>query len=255
MPKIQTPGRLSDLPPDDTRAASNSPYAGQFYYNKRVGDAIAVRLQEFIQRGHTGLVFSPSDWGKNIKTVRLLLNCATAWIQTHPHDYPSDVLALLGRGKFSAVGGKFYFIMRAEDNVPPKATNAVDFLATGHIPDNPLSITAPIKPNVITHEADYLAPGNTVDFTKVAEGATVVDEEEPQPQKSMPDFLPDDGDIDTLLINIDSWATDPNTPARAMFQRAGIKLSPESQNTVRAVATKHGCFARVEADKFKIVKP
>lgn len=189
-----------DEAPSLTQSAKAShdpdiPYSGSFYYNPSAASDLAGAITGYILNDRRTLEWNPADHNQSFKHFYNRLNAAKSYIINHPDDFAPDVVTEL-KATYFAKRGILYVLARER-----------------------------AKTTSLSSTANY----DRVVYRDPTEQPIASDPIVEMPTK---DYLPQDGDIETLLLNIDSWKA--TAAERQMFEREGIRLSPESLGNVRA---------------------
>lgn len=228
IPKVQA--NLGDSEPAGA-------YERQHYFNEQQGNFLAACVSKYIASGRTSLSWNISTFNGKPTTLKLMLNCAKAWILKHPQDYPPDVVQTLLTGTIAKRNG--YYVLVEGDHVTAK-----------HPADQTTSLMQIAE--VGSYDSPEPIPVTDITQPSVLKNTPIKGGPEPAASQHMA-YLPDDGDIASLLFNLESFAA--TAPARSLFHRSNIKLSPTEIAEVKTKAAALGLIGRVEATQIRVAKP
>lgn len=244
-------------PTNAAEVRGDIPYSQQYYYRREFGDDLAIGVRRYIESGQRSLVWDWNKTGDTPKTLRLKLNCARSWIVHHPDNYPADIVAILKRSSFNKINGVLQLTQHLNHpdftpNALKKGRSLAETAIIGDATDNPI-----IHPVVPIDESDPIVPQNITyhDPTTSIHATDTILPPAPDisPRPTMHNHLPDDGDLDTLIINIDAWAS--NAPTRDIFERRGILLCENALVTLKKhILTKPEIVGRAEKTVIMLVK-
>lgn len=202
-------------------------YAGQPYYKRESALQLQKCIRDYIDKGRTGYIWQ-THAKLTVKSLRVYLNCARAWILDHPDDFHGDVVETLRCSRFrkNPAGIELNELIDEEgkptEYVPPNRHAAIPLDQLGGVTDVSSDNITIIGPDpAVAAKAALDGLGKHI----VANDATSTGSAPLAPTTPM-SFLPDDGDLEALKFNMDAYFRDPACPEGAKFERAGIKLTP-----------------------------
>lgn len=206
-------------------------YKTQHYYKQEIADQLAQAVAKYVTEGRVSLAFPFAAFGGKPATLKLLLNCGRAYIMDHPESYDHDIVDTLLHGGFYKRGEEYRFV----------ETERARGIGQGSRTTTNLSSLAVVT----TSEGDEVRP---VDEPENTAGPGIVN----APAKSMA-YLPDDGDIETLLINLQTFAS--TAMSRQLFERREVKLSPGEIERIKSTATGLKLVGYARPTEVKYAKP
>lgn len=256
------------------------PYAGQYYYKRVYADKLAAVIERYIDSGNMGMSWDALRFQCSPSTLRSMLNQSRAWILWEPHrrHFKEPVVELLLRCRFVKAGTTVRLIENPIGyDMPvlhPTKRKPFDLLANVEITDAPTNnINTKPKTQHVNLEGFAGDLDGDSDRSTGAGGADAGYSQNVEPvynelspdrsrstdsslkpnqQKPMP-FLPDDGDLETLRINLMA-AVGHDAPSKSLFTREGIRLTPAEVIEIKSWLPDIGVIGVVNATRIRVAK-
>lgn len=264
----------------DTSSSAPEPYAGQYYYKRMYADKLAAVIERYIDSGNMGMSWDAMRFQCSPSTLRSMLNQSRAWILWEPHrkHFKEPVVELLLRCRFVKAGTTVRLIENPIGyDMPvqhPTKRKPFDLLANVEIADAPTNnINTKPKTQHVNLEGfagDLDGANEEPAMEQHADGGSsqhqlsasvtpsanllqpVPTIHTPNQQKPMP-FLPDDGDLETLKINLMA-AVGHDAPSKSLFTREGIRLSHSEITEIKSWLPDIGVIGIVNATRIRVAK-
>lgn len=218
-------------------------YAGQPNYKREYGDGLARCIRDYIDKGRTGYIWRLRP-GITLASLRVYLNCAKAWILDHEDDYHVDVVETLRCSKFrkDPAGLSLCEVHDTEGHpteyVSPAKRAAIPLDQLGGVTD-----VATSNIQVVSTESAAMS-----DAALAAMGKTIT------PTNTSMAFLPEDGDLETLHINMGAYFQDENCPEGAKFERTGLRLTQSEIAEIKSWLPELGVRGLVTQSRILVAK-
>jgi len=284
MPSINDPNiPRRELEGDgDISQHEPEPYAGQYYYKREYADKLSAVIERYIDSGNMGMSWDALRFQCSPSTLRSMLNQSRAWILWEPHrrHFKEPVVELLLRCRFVKAGTTVRLIENPIGYdmpvIHPTKRKPFDLLANVEISDAPTN-NINTKPKTQHVNLDGFAgdleegssvyaidsePDNGDGLQQRLDASTSSDNNTPKKQLSvsvkpitstpMP-FLPDDGDLETLKINLMASVGD-DAPSKSLFTRENIRLSPAEILEIKSWLPGIGVIGVVNSNRIRVAK-
>jgi len=282
MPSINDPNiPRRELEGDsDITQHEPEPYAGQYYYKREYADKLSAVIERYIDSGNMGMSWDALRFQCSPSTLRSMLNQSRAWILWEPHrrHFKEPVVELLLRCRFVKAGTTVRLIENPIGYdmpvIHPTKRKPFDLLSNVEISDAPTNNinTKPKTQHVnLDGFAGDLEDGGNADHVGSHNESSLQQRDESEsslvpritqpiqsssadskPNTPMP-FLPDDGDLETLKINLMAAVGD-DAPSKSLFTREGIRLSPAEITEIKSWLPGIGVIGVVNANRIRVAK-
>ena len=202
-------------------------YKRQHYYKQTYADQLASVIAQSNSKPGSTISFSTATFDGKATTLKLMLNCSRAFILNNPEMYDDDIVQTLLHGAFIKERERYVFKAQPTPSYPGSNTRTSSLAFVATITDMDGEETRPVETPAIT-----AGPGI------------------PNAPAKVMAFLPDDGDIDTLLFNLEAFNS--SAQPRQLFIRDNIRLSDNEISRIkeRAVSLKLVGYAKPTAIKY-----